>query len=178
MTSSGNTIYELDAENRIYHIEGEWDEFLSSNSSTEQTHNSLCMQEVLGTRIESHIHDDMTRMLIKTVIASVRQSKQEKSISYRCDSPDLKRFMKMLIEPLMRDAVRLSHAFLRAEPLDPPVYIRPASKRATKVNARCSICNRIEVDRTWLEPDEACQASGESSFEVSYKVCPVCLNTA
>ncbi|PVV25699.1 MAG: hypothetical protein B6D79_08580 [gamma proteobacterium symbiont of Ctena orbiculata] len=38
-------------------------------------------------------------MLINTVIAGVRQTKLRKSINYRCDSPELKRFMVILIEP-------------------------------------------------------------------------------
>ncbi|MES9971251.1 MAG: hypothetical protein ABW092_14555 [Candidatus Thiodiazotropha sp.] len=163
MRAVGNTVYELDAGNRIHRIQGEWAE--------------LCMGEVLGTRLESHIQDDTTRMLIKTVVAGVRQTKNKKSISYRCDSPELKRFMVMLIEPMMGDGVRLSHSFLRSEPLDPPVYIRPASGHAEMVNARCSICNRIEVERSWLEPDDACLTAGCGSFNVSYTVCPVCLNT-
>lgn len=36
MRAVGNTVYELDAENRIYRIAGEWDDFLGDNTSNDQ----------------------------------------------------------------------------------------------------------------------------------------------
>ena len=173
-----STIYELDAENRICRIRGGWDEFQKQNNHCGQAdHGNVLKEKVLGKQLESFIHDDMTRMLLKTVIDGVRYSKQPKTMAYRCDSPDQKRFMEMLVEPLEEGGVRLTHIYLRSELLDPPVTIEPAAALSDKVNARCSICNRIEWNRAWLEPDEASRRSQSGHFKVNYTVCPVCLNS-
>ncbi|MES9992175.1 MAG: hypothetical protein ABW098_09490 [Candidatus Thiodiazotropha sp.] len=178
MNAETSTIYELDAGNRICLIEGNWDEFVRKNISGDQSSERLIKENVLGNRLENYIHDDATRMLLYTLIDGVRRTKQVKTIRYRCDSPNMKRFMRMVIEPQKHEGVRLIHSFLRSENLDPPVEIEPVTADTAKHNVRCSICNRIELNRCWLEPDEAAMKSGKKRFHVSYTVCPICMNTA
>lgn len=176
MYVKGNTIYELDGENRITHIEGGWDEFLKRNSSCDKSYGSIEQKSVIGKRLEAFIDDDITRMLIKSIIESVRYTKAIKTMTYRCDSHDTKRFMLMRVEPTTGSGLRLAHTFLKAEPLDPPLKIEPASDESEKFNIRCSICNRVEVERTWLEPDEFSRFSGRSHIKVNYTVCPICMD--
>ena len=172
-----NTIYELDAENRICDVRGGWNDAVKPDNPRIRADQRAFKEKVLGERLDSYIHDDMTRMLLKTVINSVRYSKRPKTMPYRCDAPDQKHFMEMLIEPLEGGAIRLTHCYLRSEPLDPPVTIEPAEALSEQVSARCSICNRIEWNRVWLEPDEASRRSRSGHFKVRYTVCPVCLNS-
>ncbi|MCG7895891.1 MAG: hypothetical protein AB2733_06580 [Candidatus Thiodiazotropha taylori] len=177
MFSKGSTIYELDAENQICHIDGDWDQFLQANTDEHQNHENLKKNRVLGNKLEAYVQDTTTRMLLHTVFAYVRQTQQTKAVPYRCDSADQKRFMSMQIEPLADAGLRISHTQLSSEPLDPPVEIHPANGGSAETVWRCSICNRIESDQVWLEPDEAAQHWCRHSFQVSYTVCPVCMNT-
>ncbi|ODB96000.1 hypothetical protein [Candidatus Thiodiazotropha endoloripes] len=177
MSSQGSTIYELDTENQICHIDGDWDQFLQANTNQHQDYENLKKRRVLGNKLESYIHDTNTKMLLQTVFAYVRQTQQRKALPYRCDSADQKRYMSMQIEPLADAGLRVSHTQLRSEPLDPPVVIHFESTGNGETVWRCSICNRIESEQVWLEPDEAAQRWCRNSFNVSYTVCPVCMNT-
>ncbi|MCG7983271.1 MAG: hypothetical protein JAY90_11060 [Candidatus Thiodiazotropha lotti] len=177
MSSKGFTIYELDANNQICHINGDWDQFLQANTDEHQTYANLRKKQVIGNKLESYIQDTTTKMLLHTVFDYVRQTQQTKAIPYRCDSADQKRYMSMQIEPLADAGLRVSHSHLRSEPLDPPVVINPETDANEEIVWRCSICNRIESEKVWLEPDEAAQIWCRHSFNVSYTVCPVCMNT-
>ncbi|MET0009127.1 MAG: hypothetical protein ABW124_20415 [Candidatus Thiodiazotropha sp. 6PLUC9] len=177
MSSKGLTIYELDAENKICHVDGDWDEFLQANTDEHQNHDCLNSREVIGSKLETYVQDNTTRMLLYTVFEYVRRTQQTKALPYRCDSADQKRYMSMQIEPLVDAGLRVSHAHLRSEPLDPPVVIKPLTEAGRDVVWRCSICNRIESDQVWLEPDEAAQVWSRQEFNVAYTVCPVCMNS-
>ncbi|MCG8014829.1 MAG: hypothetical protein JAY97_01345 [Candidatus Thiodiazotropha sp. 'RUGA'] len=177
MSSKGSTIYELDADNQICHIGGDWDQFLQANIDQHQDYVNLRKRQVLGNKLESYVHDANTKMLLQTVFDYVRQTQKIKALPYRCDSADQKRFMSMQIEPLADAGLRVSHTQLSSEPLDPPVEIHPANDGNAETVWRCSICNRIESEQVWLEPDEAAQFWCRHSFHVSYTVCPVCMNT-
>jgi hypothetical protein len=116
-------------------------------------------------------------MLLYTVFNHVRQTQRCRELPYRCDSADLKRYMSMQIEPLEEAGLRVSHKHLRSEPLDPPVVIRALTEVDDEPVWHCSICNRIESERVWLEPEEAAQNSCRQVFTVTYTVCPVCMNS-
>jgi hypothetical protein len=167
----------LDAENLIRHIDGDWDNFLQKNCDGLQNPDNLKSTQVNGKKLEFYVQDNTTRMLLHTVFDYVRQTKQSKALAYRCDSADQKRYMSMRIEPLADARLRLLHTHLRSEPLDPPVVIQPVTETNDEAVWRCCICNRIESERVWLEPDEAAKLWCRELFNVSYTVCPVCMNS-
>ncbi|MCG8488537.1 MAG: hypothetical protein MI756_13780 [Chromatiales bacterium] len=177
MSSKGSTIYELDADNQICHIDGDWDQFLQANTDEPQNRDRLRKKQVIGNKLETYVQDTTTRMLLHTVFDFVRQTQQTKALPYRCDSADRKRYMSMQIEPLADAGLRVSHTQLRSEPMDPPVVINPVTDANEAIVWRCSICNRIESEQVWLEPDEAALLWCRQSFNVSYTVCPVCMNS-
>ncbi|MCG7921708.1 MAG: hypothetical protein N0C81_08315 [Candidatus Thiodiazotropha lotti] len=177
MSNKGSTIYELDADNLICHIDGDWDQFQQANTGEHQNYENLKKRRVLGNELESYVQDTNTKMLLQTVFAYVRQTQQKKALPDRCDSADQKRYLSMQIEPLADAGLRVSHTQLHSEPLEPPVQIYPVTDRNAETVWRCSICNRIESDQAWLEPDEAAQLWCKHSFNVSYTACPVCMNT-
>ena len=174
--SGREIIYELDEKNRIHRIQGPWDQFLNQNPPLIGQCDHVLRDRVLGQRLEPFILDDNTRMFFTTVFQSVRQTLRERRIEYRCDSPDEKRFMCVIIEPIGRGKLRLIHQCLKTEPMAPPVVITPALEEEQAETVRCSICNRIEFQGIWMEPDIVSERENRTRFMVSYTVCPLCQN--
>jgi hypothetical protein len=142
-TLPGQIVYELDQQNRIYQKEGPWDRFLEENRPLNGGCEGLQREQVLGRRLEPFINDDSTRMLFNTIFLCVRQTHRARRVEYRCDSPDEKRFMQMLIESLGNGVLRLTHSCLGTEPITPAVLVTVATD---EVDAnRCSVCNRMSV---------------------------------
>jgi NMD protein affecting ribosome stability and mRNA decay len=80
--------------------------------------------------------------------------------------------MEMLIESLGNDILRLTHSYLRTEPITPAVLVTPATDEVDAL--RCSVCNRMEIEGAWLEPEMASKRESRDQFHVSYTVCPFC----
>jgi hypothetical protein len=171
-TQPGQIVYELDRQNRIYQIEGPWDRFLKENQSLNGGCEGLQKEQVLGRRLEPFINDDSTRMLFNTIFLSVRQTHRARRVEYRCDSPDEKRYMEMLIESLGNGMLRLTHSCLRTETITPAVLVTSAIDEVDAI--RCSVCNRMEIEGAWMEPEVASVRESRDHFHVSYTVCPLC----
>lgn len=130
-------------------------------------------------------------MYVITMIESVRIIPHTKFRPYRCDTPDIKRFMQMTITPEDNGWIRVSHKLLRIESRRNPVTFKTVSEfptfRQFRNNqaiyfVRCSICNRLQrygsQDNSWYEVDDFIVHSNALgvSFKVIHGVCPDCLD--
>lgn len=183
--------YWVDSSNIIRKVDDRWDQAMNSESWSERA----SANGIVGKPLSDFICDDVTRMYVVTMIESVRVIPHTSFRPYRCDTPDTKRFMRMIITPEDNGWIRVSHELLRLEPIKKPVAFitnmnrsrleHPVSTRhaISKTHyVRCSICNRLRDigDRAneWHEVDSF--ASHELvgiSVAVIYGVCPNCLNT-
>jgi hypothetical protein len=169
-------MYELDRQDRICRISGPWDDFAEANGTKAGAETvSPFVQSVIGRPLHAFIRDDPTRMFLLAVLTSVRKLQRSRTVAYRCDAPDLKRFMQMDVEPLPEGGLRLTHRLLRTELLVPPFTFRPAVAADPVTGRRCSLCNRVEVHGAWVEPDQAAARSLPQPHAVRYGLCPVCL---
>lgn len=163
------TEYLVDEVDRIVSVSGPWDRFADENDGINARADAVC-----GRSIWDFIAGDGTRMWLDAIfkIARVRRASIERS--YRCDSPDVKRFMRMRIIPGDGGALRIEHEVLGMEERHLPVYIRYKSSKDTgKIRLRCSICGRVRHGKVWEEPcPEHAGSSGE--IVVVYSVCEAC----
>ena len=164
------TVYHLDKNDRIVAVGGPWDEFANENGGL-----YVRVQDVLGRLIWEFVTDDITRMWLDTLLqlARIRQKTVERF--YRCDSPELKRFMCMRIIPEENSLLRIEHEVLSVEQRAVPVHIRfAASVPGQNLRLRCSVCGRVKMDEVWQEPVVE-QGDGAGGILVAYSVCETCV---
>jgi hypothetical protein len=183
-----NLSYWLDNDNIICKVNESWDTHMDPSSWAERASSDV----IIGKHLFDFVCDDVTRMYIATMIESVRLIPRTIVRPYRCDSPDRKRFMKMIISPEQDGLVCVSHELVREEPLPNPVLFKTLTENEIKVNSnkkpgasgldyliRCSICNSLKNRRTgiWQEVDTLATITKGTSkpLTVVYGVCPICM---
>lgn len=169
---SPTTTYWLDQDENIISISNNWEDFAVENGST-----CLGAEEVIGKPISKFISRDPTRMWFNTLLQLSKISQTPVEREYRCDSPEIKRFMKMKITPEKEGQFRVDHILLKVEEQPYQIFINPAQENSLKpINKRCSICGRIFENGSWEEPDQI-GSEDRNSFQVIYTVCPDCRKT-
>jgi hypothetical protein len=167
--------YTIDAADTIVAVSGLWDDFARDNDGE-----SIVAEKIMGQKLDQFIHGDETLMFVRTMIMSARVLQRPVHRPYRCDSPSLKRFMEMTVQPRPEGVVEVIHRELRCEPIacKIPVVAEFSGARAPFVK-RCSLCNRVRAKDVWSEIDEAVQAkrlpADVAPLRVIYGVCPDCL---
>lgn len=167
-------IYWLDEENRIIRVEGNWDGFAASNGGED-----AFVAKILGQRLEGFIKGDTTTMFINALVDAAKILKKKIEKDYRCDSPDAKRYMKMVVEMDQDSTIKITNKTLKIEPVNKKVYFVYQSGQDQKTMERCSICNKIKDSHgEWVEGwdllEEQRKANAEKSFYIIYVVCETC----
>jgi hypothetical protein len=137
--------------------------------------------EVIGTLVWQHILGMEIRQLYRELVAKVRETHSQVDFSFRCDSPAVRRFMRMRVVSLPHDAVEFSSWVEREEPYERPVrLLDPTIARDRDDFLRmCSWCKSIDVAGSWLEVEQAIEK--ERLFDrprlpqISHGICPACL---
>ena len=169
--------YTIDTQNMIVAVGGAWDDFARNNDG-----DKIVSTLIIGKKLNQFIHGDETLMFVLTMIMSARILNRPVHRPYRCDSPTLKRFMTMTVQPLGQGAVEVIHQELRSEPIKHTVHMVAApAGSGTSYAKRCSVCNRVKLEGVWSEVDEAVQAKRlvptvASTVKVIYGVCPDCVS--
>ncbi len=173
--------YRLSREDTIVEVGGAWDRFAVANDGQ-----NLLSDRILGQSIYAHVLGEPTRDFVWTMLDGVRKLKRPVRQTYRCDSPGLKRFMQMTIEPEEASGLCLRHRLVSTAPLVLPVQFRavaPGTARA-HLTFRCSCCNRLNVDGAWHDPEQASftpelkQLIDQGVMRIAYSVCPSCKSGA
>lgn len=159
--------YVLDSQNRIISTGGVWDEFADENGGTGSSLKDIC-----GRSIWDFIKGDVTRMWLDSVFQYARAFGKTIERPYRCDSPDLKRFMRMRIIPEKEGVLRIEHEILSIEKRSAPVNIKFGQSTVNGVNQRCSICGRVNMGE-WKEPHGDHDEVSDGIY-VIYTVCEDC----
>lgn len=168
--------YRLDRTDRIVEVGGEWYRFAEENDGGD-----VIAERIIGTPLFKHVSGEASRNYIWTAVDMVRKLVTPRRLSYRCDSPSLKRFMEMVIKPDASGGVVLEHYTVRVEPLRPKARFVAGSEAAPALLIRCSMCNRTRHQGRWLEPDAAAAENllpADKIHQVAYGVCKQCRQRA
>lgn len=158
---------------RIMKVGGAWDEFARANDGL-----AAIAENVTGTSLMQHIADPATRDYVQMVCRSAQLHSRPLVLVYRCDSPFLKRYMRMTVRREGSDCLLLSHRLLRSVPQSPPQTFRAVAQERAAFAVRCSICGRLKCGDNWEESAGAFKASatrGDGAVPVIYGVCSACL---
>ncbi|MBN2704939.1 MAG: hypothetical protein JXR89_00695 [Deltaproteobacteria bacterium] len=165
------TSYWIDERDIIIRTSANWNDFARDNDGA-----GANAAHIIGRPLRNFIGDDNTRMWLDAMIQYVRVSGKSVIRPYRCDSPRERRFMEMEIRPEADGSLCLRHLVLRVEERAEPYDFSFGAKKFASSLSRCSVCNRVSADGTWLEVEDFIRLYNRGRMEVSHDVCPDCRN--
>lgn len=171
-TAPDETRLWIDRRDHIVAVDDAWDEFALANDGED-----MVGERIRGRILHQFISGGPTRMYLDLMIQRARYGYDPKPHAYRCDSPDLRRFMEMRIEREDEDRLRFEHRVLRVESMPRRMEFFTTEPGSEGAVCRCSICNRIKVDRkTWSDPFDLGSLSVHRR-PAYYSICPSCRTT-
>jgi len=173
-----STRYRVEPDMRIGWTSANWDRFARENGAPELTDG-----RVLGHPLWEYIEGDGTRAVYAAVIEWVRATGREIVLPFRCDSPDVRRFMELRMKPSPKQELEVVAELLREEPRSYVGLLDPRRPRAGEAIRICSFCKRVEIRGSeWLEVEDATTAlelSDDAPYPpLDHSVCPDCEATA
>jgi hypothetical protein len=172
--------YRLDGDDVIRWVSGGWIHFAKQN-----TDGSWDPESVVGHSIWSYIEGPEVRHLYELLLRRVRTAGVAIEVPFRCDGPDVRRDMRLRIEPLENEGVQLTVAFPRETPAGgvggdgesslPERTVRPKPELVPL----CSWCDRVLVrGMGWVNVEVAVEAmdlfDGGPVPKLSHGACPDC----
>jgi len=165
-------VHGIDAEDRIAHVNDAWLTFARENAYENAGGG------VLGQPLWSFIADVATQALYEVVLEKVRNDAIAISLPYRCDSPSLRRFMRLDMVPRFDYGVDFCSRVIRLESRPEPLLLT-AEDRSDEFIRMCSWCKRVATpNNTWVEVETAIELLGlfdEPRLPgITHGVCPEC----
>jgi hypothetical protein len=162
--------YRLDAADVIVAVDEGWRGFARANDASELA------DAVVGRRIWDYVTGAETAHLWNEVFARARRAGPVE-LPYRCDSPSLRRYLRMRITAGADGSLELASTIEREEPREPPEWFVPGARRVDVTVTGCSWCRRYAVGGDWVEVEDAVAAldlfAGEAPA-ITHGLCPAC----
>jgi hypothetical protein len=166
--------YQLDPQDTIEWVSEDWLAFARENGAA-----GLELKAVLGKQLWEFIADEPTRQLYRNVFTMVRATDQPKVVPFRCDSPTLRRFMRLEVRHRPSCGLDLKSILVRAEPCERQGLLDANTRLSNDRVTMCSCCKFLLIEPLgWLSLAEANrlqQLDREGKRpQVRYDVCPSC----
>jgi hypothetical protein len=167
--------YELDAQNRIVGLSPNWERTAAAGGAGD----GLARERIVGESFFRFLAGAPTRMFHEAVFQAVRLTRQSRRIAYRCDTPELRRTLDMVIIPSVDGGLRIEHHVTSAEPRGQHAHTpERLTQHARRVGLwhRCAVCLKLNAPgrATWLEPDGLEAQLTAQNAKVQYTVCRHC----
>lgn len=142
--------YVIDAEDRLVSVSDGWTSFARMNHGE-----ALSPEKVIGHSLWEFIADEPTRELYADVLARVRAG-TETDLILRCDGPELRRLIEIMVAQQMDGMVRFRTVLLASKPRPLQRLFDRATPRSTRHIMVCSWCEKVNVDiEKWFEVEAA-----------------------
>ena len=172
--STGACAYELDTELRIRAVDLAWSEFAQANAAPEL----VVPPGPMGQGVFGYIHDATTVHLYQKLFERVLRTGLPVVFPFRCDSPEVRRFLEMEIRPSPSSGLQLQTRVVRLEPRTPSPLLDQAVRRDRSLVRMCSWCKAVDVGGRWCEVEEAVAALGLFEREllpaITHGICQPC----
>lgn len=169
------TTYQLDAELAIAALDDAWSQFATENGAPD-----LVAPNPLRKPILSFIADPTTRQIYQDVFATAR-SRGAISFPLRCDSPSLRRYLRLSVAATEDNGFLIRSTVLRLEAREAVSLLQPTDRRSDEFLRGCSWCKRFDVRGRWEEVEVAIEQlrlfEAERPPQISHGMCESCLET-
>jgi hypothetical protein len=168
--------YHIDKHDRIEYVDSNWSDFALENAGE-----YLIPDSIVGTTIWRYLTDDTTVSIYQSVFERVRRVGTSIELPFRCDSPGIRRFMKLEVEPLDDGQIRFRSHLIREEPRTFIHALSAHFKRSNTFVTMCSWCKKVKLDENqWVEIERAIQELNLFQHNqipmISHGICPSCFS--
>ncbi len=171
--------HKIDQKDVIVSVSDNWASFAHANKAS-----SSCLPEnILGSSLWEHINDPETKHLYGIILQKVRLNRQPSTFSFRCDSPDHRRFLELTINPHDDNSIDFKSQINKSEKREPVDLLKSDIERSDGLIRICSMCKKVAIsDDRWEEIEIALQELKLFEKEllpgISHGVCPACFDAA
>lgn|GEM_PF-997693 len=147
-----------------------FDAFASANNASQLS------DQVLGQVIWKYMYSEDVNRVYQRLFAAVRQSGKKASMTFRCDSHEVLRFMQIHVEPQAEAHLLISTDTIREVPRARVLASEILYNGIQSGLPMCSHCNRIKVEEHgWTEIDAALKDNLiPTSLSVTFDLCGQC----
>ncbi len=121
-------VYCIDSADHIVSVDDAWLKFASDNDAPD-----LTRKKVQNKDLWRFITDPDTRLIYRLLFDAVRTRMQPISISYRCDSPTLRRYMLLTCSPRPKLEIEIRSSIVREESRPYTPLLDPNQSRSNSV---------------------------------------------
>jgi hypothetical protein len=171
--------YGIDFNDVVIGVSENWQRFAEQNRG-----GSACLpQNIIGSSLWSHISDWETRQLYEAICGNVRERQRGATFRFRCDSPEIRRFLILAVTPMPRHSLFFTSQIVRTESRKPVELLMADAERSDEFLRICSMCKKIALSTTqWVEVEDAVQKLGLFEMNVmpkfSHGICQECFAVA
>jgi hypothetical protein len=170
--------YAVNANDAITSVSPLWLAFARENGASQ-----LTCEAVMGRSLWDFIDGVETTRLYKAIVQRVRTSILRVMVPFRCDSPTLRRYMRLEITRQPEGSVQFDGVLERVEPTTRLNLLDPAFPRSRATLTLCSCCKRALVEPYgWLEIEDVAVRlhllEEKNAPQLRSAVCPECLAAA
>ncbi len=167
--------YEVDERDVIVRVSDNWQAFVDANGGGTST----AAAAVIGTPIWNYISGMEVRHLYQAVLKAVRERQKTVRLQFRCDAPDLRRYLVLTLTPLAARQIEIESRILRTERRASIDLLRHDVPRADTFITMCSMCKKVKVaPDEWIEVEQAINRLRLFEQAVPPKIthgfCPAC----
>jgi hypothetical protein len=165
-------VHRIDADDTIVLVDEAWRRFARANGAPSLAGSAE------GRSLWDFVAGFEVRELHRILLQRVRSDGRVVEFAFRCDSPTLRRHLRMTIVALPGGHVEFRSRTLREEPRAAVPLLDAGATRTGEWLTMCSWCKRVKLD-DWVEAEDAVDELG--LFEqttlpsISHGACPACL---
>lgn len=145
-------IYVIDEKDRIISVSDNWLLFAQENDATANCHPDT----IINNPIWDYITGLETQHLFKVTLEKVRTTDKSVVLPFRCDAPDRRRYLELLIKPVDQKWIEFTSYIIREELRDTLELLEADTPRSDDVITMCSMCKKIKLScGNWVEVEIA-----------------------
>lgn len=172
----GDSRYGVDGSDIIRWISEEWLLFARENDA-----NDLGTDSVVGQPLWKFVAGNDTQHLYQLLFAKAREKNIHLSVPFRCDSPEIRKYMRLQIEPADDESLEIAAELIREETRDPVPLLDANQARSSELLTMCSWCMHVSTgEGCWLEVEDAIEQLGlfaETLPGLTHGACPACVDS-
>ncbi len=163
--------YCLDRNDLITHVNSAWAEFAFANDAPE------IANRVIGTELWRHLTGEEVILFYQDLMTFVRRTGQVLTLPFRCDAADVRRQMRLTIEPLHEGGLYFESHTLSEIPRRALHLFDSSVPRTAEEAPLCVICQRLQ-NGDWRDADQYAGRMGwtarSNTPRVTHRVCEHC----
>ena len=145
-------VYTIDSEDKIVSVCDNWLSFAEENQAADTLHPQMIENKPIWEFIEG----SEATQLYSSILNRVRGQNTPVTLPFRCDSPDKRRYLKLIISPALNGNIEFVSRLIREEARNSVEILKPDIPRSNAIITMCCMCNKIRIiDDHWEEIETA-----------------------